>query len=333
MNRRDTMLLLLALPAAPPSAFAQQPSRKLPRIGWLVPGTQASQQVSLDQYRDGMRELGYVEGRTVETEYVYAEGPSDRLPALAAELVAHKVDVIVTVGTAGCVAAQQATKTIPIVFAANSDPVSTGLVASLARPGGNITGLSQMASDLSAKRVDLLHALLPGASRMAALWDASNPGMALRVRETQLAAEHAKIAFFDAGARDLEGLEVSFAELLKQRPDALLVTAEPFTIRHRDRIVEFAMRSRIPAMYEESRFVEAGGLMSYGPSIRDMFRRAATYVDKILKGAKPSELPVEQPTKLELVINLKTAQALGIAIPPEVLLRADKVLPVATATR
>ena len=326
MNRRDTVLALFALGAAPLRAFAQQQSRKVPRIGWLVPGTQASQEVSLEEYRSGMRELGYLEGRTVETEYVYADGQFDRLPGLAAELVAHKVDVLVTSSTPGCLAAKRATKTIPIVFAVSSDPISTGVVESLARPGGNITGLSLMASDLSAKRIELIHTLLPRVSRMAALWDSSNPGMALRVRETQIAAEQLRIAFFDAGARDLEGMEAMFAEILRQRPGALLVTAEPFTNRHRDRILEFAMRNRIPAMYEESRFVEAGGLLSYGPSILDMYRRAATYVDKILKGAKPSDLPVEQPTKFELVINLKTAKALGITLPQSVLVRVDKAI-------
>lgn len=326
MNRRGTVLALFALGAAPLKAFAQQQSRKVPRIGWLAPGTQASQEVSLEEYRSGMRELGYLEGRTVETEYVYADGQFDRLPGLAAELVAHKVDLIVTSSTPGSLAAKRATKTIPIVFAVSSDPISTGVVESLARPGGNITGLSVMASELSAKRIELLHTLLPRVNRMAALWDSSNPGMALRVRETQVAAEQLRIAFFDAGTRDLEGLEAMFAEILRQRPGALLVTAEPFTNRHRDRILEFAMRNRIPAMYEESRFVEAGGLLSYGPNILDMYRRSAIYVDKILKGAKPSDLPVEQPTKFELVINLKTAKALGITIPQSVLVRVDKTI-------
>ena len=326
MNRRSAVLTLFALGAAPLRTFAQQQSRKVPRIGWLAPGTQSAQAVTLEEYRSGMRELGYVEGRTVETEYVYADGQLDRLPGLAAELVARKVDVIVTASTPGCLAAKHATKTIPIVFAVSSDPISMGVVATLARPGGNITGLSVMASELSAKRIELIHTLLPRVSRMAALWDSSNPGMALRVRETQVAAERLRIAFFDAGTRDLEGLEVMFAEISRQRPGALLVTAEPFTNQHRDRILEFAMRNRIPAMYEESRFVEAGGLLSYGPSIRDMYRRAATYVDKILKGVKPSDLPVEQPTKFELVINLKTAKALDITIPQSVLVRVDKAI-------
>ena len=205
------------------------------------------------------------------------------LPGLAATLVTHKVDLIVTVGTPGCLAAKAATKTIPIVFASSSDPLSTGVVDNLARPGGNITGLSSMAADLSAKRLELLQMLLPGISRIAVLWDASNPGMALRVRETQLAADRSTIAFQDAGARDLDGLEASFAELAERPPEALLVTAEAFTIRHRDRIVDFTMRNGIPTMFEEQRPVRVGGLVSYGPSNSKMFYRAATYVDKILQ--------------------------------------------------
>jgi putative ABC transport system substrate-binding protein len=311
--------------AAPFESFAQQHSGKMPRIGWLAPGTQGVQDL-LEEYRRGMRELGYVESRNVETEYLYADGQIDLLPGHAATLVAHKVDLIVTAGTPGCLAAKQATTVTPIVFAVSSDPLSTGVVTSLARPGGNITGLSLMASDLSAKRLELLRNLLPDFGRVAVLWDSSNPGMALRVRETAHAAEQLKIVFFDAGARDLDGLEASFATLNEQRPQALVVTAEAFTNRHLDRILDFTMRNRIPAVYEDGRFAQAGGLMAYGPSIPDLFRRAATYVDKILKGAKPADLPVEQPAKFELVINLKTAKALGLSIPESFLLRADKVI-------
>jgi putative tryptophan/tyrosine transport system substrate-binding protein len=324
--RRRTLLFALGVGAvaAPLTSFAQQPS-KLPRIGWLVPGSRTTQD-NLEEYRRAMRELGYIEGRTVETEYVYADGQFDRLLALAATLVAHNVDLIVTAGTPGCLAAKQATATIPIVFAVSSDPLGTGVVASLARPGGNITGLSLMATDLSAKRFELLHMLLPRVKRAAVLWHSANPGMALRVREAQVAAEQLKIEFFDAGARDLESLEASFAMLAERRPDALLVTTEAFTNRHRDRIVDFAMRHRIPAMYEEERFVRAGGLISYGPSVAKMFGRVATYVDKILKGTKPADLPVEQPSTFDLVINAATAKALGLNIPPALLAQADEVI-------
>ena len=326
MIRRDTLLTLLALAAAPLGTLAQQQTKKVPHIGWLIHGSQAAFEDVLQKYRSGMRDLGYVEGRTVKTEYLYSNGQTDRLSGIAAALVERKVDIIMAITTPGALAAKEATKSTPVVFVALADPVGTGVVASLARPEGNITGLSFMAPELSAKRLELIHILVPRVNRMAALWDTSNPGMARRVQETRKAAEQLKIKFFDAGARDLEGLEASLSELTKQRPDALLVTAEPFTTRHRDRILEFALRNRIPAMYENGRFVDAGGLISYGPNPSDMFGRAAAYVDKILKGAKPADLPVEQPTVFELVINRKTAIALGIRIPDELLIRADRVI-------
>ena len=326
MRRREFITLIGGAAAAwPLTTGAQQRSGKMPRVGWLAIGSQAAQSL-LEEYRSGMRDLGYIEGRTVETEYLYADGHLDRLPGLAAELVERKVDIIVTAGTPGSLAAKRATTTIPIVFAASSDPLTTGVVASLAHPGGNITGLSLMASDLSAKRLELIHTLVPQASRIAVLWDNSNPGMALRVRETKAAAEQAKVDFFDAGVHDVDGLELMFAELSKQRPDALLVTVEAFTNQHRDSIIGFAMRNAIPAVYEDSLFVEAGGLMSYGPSSRDLFRRSAAFVDKILRGAKPADLPVEQPTKFDLVINLKTAKALGITVPQILQVAADQVI-------
>jgi putative ABC transport system substrate-binding protein len=326
LNRR-TLLVALGLAAfAVPDSSAQQHSGKRPQIGWLVPTTHAEWDGLLEEYRRGMRELGYFEGRTVETEYVYADGQYERLPDLAAKLVERKVDLIVTASTPAIIAAKRATEKIPIVFAASSDPISTGVVASLARPGGNITGLSLMASDLSAKRLELLHALVPRLNRVAVLWDSSNPGMTLRVKETRAAAEQSKILFFDAGARDLNELTVMFAELLQLRPLALVVTAEPFTMEHRTRILDFITRNAIPGMYEDSRFVQAGGLISYGPSVRDLFRRSASYVDKILKGANPADLPVEQPSEFELMINLNAAQALGLTVPESILVRADKVI-------
>src|SRR3984893_5389733 len=251
---------------AAPNSFAQQNSGKLPRIGWLVPGTQAEFEGPLREYRSGMRELGYIEGRNVETEYLFADAHFDRLPGLAAKLVDDKVDLIVTMSTPASLVAKRATEKIPIVFAGSSDPLSTGIVASLAHPGNNVTGLSLMASDLSAKRLELIHALVPSVRQIAVLWDSSNPGMALRARETRIAAEQSKIEFFDAGARDLDQLGVMFAELSKRKPLALVVTAEPFTMEHRARILDFMARNGIPAMYEDGRFVEAGGLMSYGPS-------------------------------------------------------------------
>jgi putative ABC transport system substrate-binding protein len=267
-----------------------------------------------------------VEGQNLVVERRFAEGRLDRLPELAAELVRLRVDVIVIQGTPAGFAAKSATSTIPIVFAAISDPVGVGIVKSLARPGGNITGTSLMASELSAKRLELLHAISPQLSRVAILWDSSNPGMALRVQETEIAAKQSHVALFSVGPRNAEELEAAFAELGKQRPDALLVTVEPFTRRHLSRILEFCGSHRIPSMFEESSYVEAGGLMSYGPDLREIFRRAAVYVDRILNSAKPGDLPVEQPTKFELVINAKTARALGLTIPQSLLLRADQVI-------
>jgi len=200
------------------------------------------------------------------------------------------------------------------------------VVVSLARPGGNATGLSLMSSELSAKRLELIHTLVPRVSRIAVLWDSSNPGMALRVRETKVAAERSKVGFLDAGAHDLNELESIFAELSKRPPEAMVVTTEPFTRQHRARILDFMTRNAIPCMYEDGRFVEEGGLMSYGPNVPDLYRRAAVYVDKIIKGAKPADLPVEQPTKFELVINLKTAKSLGLTVPDSVIVSADKVI-------
>jgi putative ABC transport system substrate-binding protein len=326
LNRRTLLIAIGTAAARPPYSFAQQNPGKLPRIGWLVPGRRAEQESVLEEYRRGMRELGYVEGHTVETEYLYADGQVGRLSYLAAKLVRDRVDVIVTVSTPASLAAKRSTDKIPIVFTASADPISSGVVTSLAYPGGNVTGLSLMASDLSAKRLELIRTLVPQVSRIAVLWDSSNPGMALHVRETRAAAEQSKIGFFDAGVHDLDGLETLFGELSKRRPEAMLVTAEPFTTEYRTRILDFMARNAIPAMYEESRYVEAGGLMSYGPNMRDLYRRSATYVDKILKGTNPATLPVEQPANFELVINLNTAKALELTIPNGIFVRADNVI-------
>jgi len=324
MRRRD-FIKLLAGTAVVQAATADARQPKLPFIGWLVP-TPQTEQDNLEEYRRGMLELGYVEGSTVVTKYLYSGGDPNRLDDLAATLVSEKVDVIVTFSTPGCLAAKRATSIIPIVFAASSDPLSTGVVTSLAHPGGNITGLSVMATDLSAKRLELLQMVVPSIHNVAVLWDSSNPGMALRVHETKLAAEQLNVGFLDSGARDLNSLETSFAVLSKQRPEALLVTAEPFTRLHRDRILDFTLKNRIPAIYEDSGFVRAGGLMSYGPSIPSLFHNAAGYVDKILKGAKPADIPVEQPTKFLLIINIKAAKALNLEIPATLLARADEVI-------
>jgi putative ABC transport system substrate-binding protein len=273
-----------------------------------------------------MLELGYIEGQTVTTEYRFADGNADRLEQFAAELVNLPVDLIVADGTPASLALKRLTKTIPIVFAASADPVGTGIVASLARPGANVTGLSLMTSDLSGKRLELLQQAVPHVSRAAILWDVSNPGMELRVKQTQAAADLSRVALLRIGVRNLEELESALQGLLVQRPDLVLVTAEPFTIRHRTRILDFLLAQRIPAIFEDRTFVEAGGLMSYGPSVADNFRRTPSYVDKILKGVNPAELPVSQPTRFELVVNLKTAKAIGLVLPSPLILRADDVI-------
>lgn len=327
MIDRRTFLRALASGLVAGSFFVhgQQP-RRVSRVGWLSQSTAAMDESFLDTYRQAMRELGYIEGQTIITEHRFADGRVDRLASVAAELVNIPVDVIVTAGTPASLAAKNATQTIPIVFAASADPVGAGVVASLARPGGNVTGLSLMSAALSGKRLGLLHEALSQVSRATILWDISNPGMALRVQETQAAADRARVTLLRIGVRNLDELESALADLSANRPDVVLVTAEPFTIRHRERIVDFLMRQRIPAMFEDRSFVSAGGLMSYGPSIRDNFRQAATYVDKILKGAKPADLPVAQPVKFELVINSKTAHAMGLSLPQALLLRADEVI-------
>jgi len=271
-------------------------------------------------------ELGYVEGKNLVIDRRPAEGSAERLKEFAADLVQQRVDVIVTIGTPAGFAAKQATATIPIVLGANSDPVGVGLVASLARPGGNITGNSLMAPELSAKRLDMLHRLDPGISRFAILWDSSNPGMAHRVRETEVAADQSHVLLHTVGPRNLEELDAAFTDLLTQRPDALLVTTEAFTRKYQARILDFANGNKIPTMFEDVSFVEAGGLMSYGPDYQEVFRTAAVFVSKIFKGAKPADLPIEQPTAFELVLNLKTAKAIGREIPPNLLALANRVI-------
>ena len=273
-----------------------------------------------------LEELGYVEGKNTVIERKNAEGTVERLNDFAADLVRQQVDVIVTIGTPAAFAAKQGTSTIPIVLGANSDPVGVGLVASLARPGGNATGTSLMAPELSAKRLDILRTLEPGISRFAMLWDSSNPGMAQRVHETEIAADQSHVLIHTVGPRNFDELEAAFAELLSQRPDALLVTTEAFTRRYRAQILGFVNNNKLPAMFEESSWVEAGGLMSYGPDYLETFRTAAILVDKILKGARPGDLPIEQPTAFELVLNLKTAKAIGREIPPSMLALSNRVI-------
>jgi putative ABC transport system substrate-binding protein len=315
--------LTLGQIAAPLPASGQQ-TGKPPRIGFLSPGTAAS--APNEAFRQGLRQLGYVEGRNLAVEYRWARGDTARLPTLAAELVRLGVEVLVAASNHAALAAKQATSSIPIVCVACSDPVGTGLVASLAHPGGNVTGLSLVTPELSGKRLQLLQETLLQLARVALLWDAGHLGMADRVRETETAARRLGVTLQVEWVRDPSGLDHAFAALAQARPDAFLTTVEPFTEGHRQRIVAFAAQHRLPAMYEERAFVDTGGLMAYGPNIAASYHRAASYVNRILKGANPADLPVEQPTKFELVINLKTAQALGLTIPQSLLIRADEVI-------
>ena len=314
------MLFSLCFPAQ-----AQQPTN-IPRIGYLEAVSPSISAVRSEAFRQGLRELGYVEGKNIVTEYRYAEGKRDRLPALAAELVRLKVDVIVTAGASATRAAKKATSTIPIVMAQDSDPVGKGVVASLARPGGNITGLSTLAPEISGKQLELLKEILPKLSRVAVLGTSTRPGNAQALREVKLAAGAFKVELRYLDVLDPKKIETAFGAARKERADAVLVLAGRILTSHRTQVVKLAVKSRLPAIYPFPVYVEAGGLMSYGVRRSDLFRRAATYVDKILKGANPAELPVEQPTKFELVINLKTAKALGITIPPTLLLQATKVI-------
>ena len=313
---------------APLTVLAQGSTPKVPRIGYLEASMpQNGTTAFLEDFRQGLRELGYVEGKNIQLEIRWGDGKLERLPALADELVRLNVDVIVAVNSPSVVAARQATRTIPIVMPVSSDPVGDGLVASLARPGGNITGLSVMSPELGQKRLQLLKQSFPRLSRpVAVLWNPDYVGMAARFRQAQGGASAVGMGVRSVEVRNSRELERELASMDHERPDALLILADPLTTSERLRIVEFAAAERLPAMYETSRFVEAGGLMSYGPNVDQIVRRAATYVDKILKGAKPGDLAIEQPATFELVINLKSAKAQGITIPPSILLQADRVI-------
>jgi len=317
--------LTLGLLTAPLAAEAQQ-AAKVARIGILPPGPISERAHLWAAFRQGLRELGYVEGQNITLVFPSGEVRPERLPHLAAELVSLKVDVIVAATAVAVHAAKEATKTIPIVMPVTTDPVETGLVASLARPGGNITGLTPIASELSGKRLQLLKTVVPGASRIAVLSNPTSPGVPPQMRATEVAARALGVQLQSLEVRGPDDFETAFQAATKGRVAALIALDDPLVFTHRIRIVKLTARSRLPAMYGLTGFVEAGGLMSYGPNLADMYRRAATYVDKILKGAKPADLPVEQPTKFEFVVNLKTAKALGLTIPQSVLIRADEVI-------
>jgi ABC-type uncharacterized transport system substrate-binding protein len=321
------VVLTLSLILAPLAAEGQEPG-KVYRIGVLLngaPNTPVSQR-NYQAFEQGLRERGWVEGQNTIIERRYAEGRAERLPDLATELVRLKVDVIVTNAAPAALAAKQATATIPIVAIAVSDPVGLGLVASLSRPGGNITGLATLFPELAAKRLALLKETLPRVARVAVFWNGANPGNVLIWKEVQVTARTLGVTLQSREVRGPHDFERAFAAITKERPEALLAVDDPLVFQYQTSIVDFAAKQRLPAMHAFRESVERGGLMAYSVNLPDMQRRAATYVDKILKGAKPADLPVEQPTTFELAINLKTAKALGITIPQSLLQRADQVI-------
>jgi putative tryptophan/tyrosine transport system substrate-binding protein len=322
-----SILVAVILLAVGAIAEAQQ-TKKVSRIGYLAPLDPASDSTRAEAIRLALRERGYIEGQNIATEYRYAEGKRDRYPELAADLVRLKVDIIlVTGGDLVIRAAKNATKTIPIVMVgAGIDPVEAGIVDSLARPGGNVTGLTTLNTDLGGKRLELLKEAVPKLASVAVLYDPPNPNHVLDLKEVQTAARPLGLTVRSWEVRAADGFEKVFAALSKERPDGLYVPAGPLMATNRKRIVGFALKSRLPSVYGNRGAVEAGGLMSYGADLANSYRRAAYFVDRILKGAKPADLPVEQPTKFELVINLKTAKQIGLEIPQSVLYRADKVI-------
>jgi putative tryptophan/tyrosine transport system substrate-binding protein len=325
MRRRNFIALLGGAAIVWPLAARAQQKGNLPTIGCLVPGTPSSHGQWFAVFVQRLRELGWIEGRTVAVEYRWAEGRSERFAEIAAEFVQRKVDVIVTASTGGVLAAKQATSVIPIVFAAAGDPVGIGLVASLARPGGNVTGLSLQQIETVGKHLELLREVVPGLGQLAVLANVGNPTVVLDMGEVQATARTLGLEVISLEIRRGEDIAPAF-EALKGRAKALYVVIDPLVISHRIRINTLVLAARLPTMHTQREAVELGGLMSYGPNNPDLYRRAAEYVDKILRGAKPADLPVEQPTKFDLVINLTTAKALGLTIPESFLLRADEVI-------
>ena len=328
MNTRRNLLFALGAGAfvSPRISFAQQALRKAPRIGFLTRATDASVSSQIDAFRQGLRDLGWVEGKSISIEYRDAEGHADRLPALAAELVGLNVDVIVTVDTPPTQAAKRATSTIPIVIAVAADPVGAGLVGSLGHPGGNTTGLSLLAPETDQKNLEILKEILPKTRRVAMIFDSNNRGMTLRLESIKTAALKLAIEIQSIPALSRSELGGALTAVTKDPPDALIVLS-PIYAAYRNEVMEFVRNTKVPLSFDTSGLAgEPGALLSYGVDISVLFRRAATFVDKILKGSKPADLPVEQPTKFELVINSRTAKALGIEIPPPVLVRADKVI-------
>ena len=324
MGRREFVALLGGAAVAWPLAARTQQSGKIHAIGLLSPASRSPSVVPA--LFDALAELGWIEGKNVVFERRYAENRLERLPELAAELVRLNVDVIVAIGTPGPLAAKRATSTIPIVMAAAGDPLGSGLVASLARPGGNVTGMSLMAPDLGGKRLELLKELLPRLARVAVLWNATNPYAAIVFKEMQAAGPTLGIEVQSFEVRSPDDFDGAFGIARRQRPDALITVEDPLTFSHRKRIADFAIGQQLPSLHGIREFAAAGGLMSYGASLADLYRHAAGYVDKILRGAKPADLPVQQPSKFEFVVNLKIARTLGLRIPDKLVALADEVI-------
>jgi putative tryptophan/tyrosine transport system substrate-binding protein len=326
MGKRIIVVLLVGLALALFGLAEAQPPKKVHRIGLLATVSPSTMAARADAFRQGLRELGYVEGKSIVIEWRFAENKADRLPGLAAELVRLKVDVIVTAAPPPSRAAKEATSTIPIVMAFDDDPVGTGLVASLARPGGNITGLATLSPEIGGKQLELLKETIPRLSRVAVLGTSTVPPYATMVKEIELAAKALGVKALFLDVQNPKDIETAFRTASKWRASAIVVLSGPVLRTQQKQIVDLAVKNRLPATYVRPEFVADGGLMTYGVNMNDLYRRAATYVDKILKGVKPADLPVEQPTKFEFIINLKAAKQIGLTIPPNVMARADRVI-------
>ena len=326
ITRREVLLAIATTLLAMPLPGETQNARKIYRVGYLGNSSASLEPDLVEAFRQGMRELGYIEGKNLVIEFRWAEGRYDRFASLVTDLIHLPVDVIVTAGTPGTLAAKNATKTIPLVIAVSGDAVGSGLIESLARPGGNVTGLTTMVPELEGKRLELLLEILPKLARITVLKNDANPLMAILFRQTAAAAKSSGVALEAVDIRAGDDFVKAFASIAKARPDAIIVLADRFLLAERERILTFAAKERFAAMYPYREFVERGGLISYSPNYAESFRSAARYVDKILKGTKPADLPVEQPTKFELVVNMKTAKTLGFKIPNSILLRADGVI-------
>jgi putative ABC transport system substrate-binding protein len=323
-GRRQTILFAVGILAVPFASLAQQP--KPHRIGFLGNSTAALEANLVGPFREGLREHGHVEGENLLIEYRWAEGNYERFPALIAELLAAKVEIIVTAGTPATLAVKKATQTVPLVMIAVGDPVGTGIVPSLSRPGGNITGLTSIADELDGKRLELLKEVIPDLSHVAVLWNSASPLQAIQQNRVRTAARALGVTVFSYGVQSGEALKEAYTAIAKEKPGGFLVLADRLLLHHRDSIMAFAIRHKLPGVYAYRELVEAGGLMSFGPSYPGMHQRAAYFVDRILKGANPGELPVERPASFELVINLRSASALRLTIPAAMLLRATEVI-------